>query len=158
MFFYIYSKKKNYLRDTSDSSVIIYIPEDIFIKIIKIIKFKVFILTAKKYDCFHQYKSNEFYTFINEKIENESLIYDSKYLNNLNNKEFKNQEEKDNYKKKFTEQILKSIETKNQLYKIMIDNFSDELILKNEEEIINSFNYNKDNYNKSLKHYIKTNE
>ena len=40
----------------------------------------------------------------------------------------------------------------------MIDNFSDELILKNEEEIINSFNYNKDNYNKSLKHYIKTNE
>ncbi len=157
-YFYIRKNRSLKWREKSDSLSIKTIPEDVLIKIVTKIKNHIILLTAKKYDISNQYDPEEFYKQIQNDKAIESLIYDSKYESLINSKGFTNEEEKENYKKEYTENLLKSITAKLELIRTLGDNFNQDTIINFEFQVLKNFGYTRDEYVSAIKENMNNKE
>ena len=128
-------------------------PLETLIVILKVVKQQICLLTFKKNYYTRKYNQEEFFKFINESEENEDLIYNTKFKENLMRMQFTNQEEKDNYKKEFTLKLLDDVKTKYEIIKSLAENFNADTILKIEMAVINSYNYYQIEYVKAIEKY-----
>lgn len=131
------------------------ISEKIMRKILKKIKRKAIIFQVNIYDCNQQYDFNEFWTNLKNK---EKMIYDDTFMRELGQKISIGEDDIENYKKQYAEEIINQIKKKQKCKKIMLGNYSNTMLSKFEKNIVLSYKYTVEDYQKSLKFYLKTNE
>ena len=157
--FYKRHKKRNNENKETDSfsSITLFneIPEKIMRKIIKKIKTKAIIFYANRNDCNQHYNSEEFWTTL---AINEDLIFDDSFFKECSEKKITSKEELENYKKQYSDSIINEVKMKQNSKKMMIDNFSEEILSKFEKSTVQLFKYTQIEYHKSLKFYLSINQ
>lgn len=117
------------------------------LRILKRIKRKILIFKANLHDLSKNYDSEE---FINNLNENHQIIFDEDFIKECEEKNIKNIEEIENYKKIFINNIVNDVNMKQKCKKFLLTNYSQDIYLKTIKNTVLSFNYTYLDFKKSL--------
>jgi len=150
-------KKKNTQSLDSFSSIILFneIPEPVMVKVLRKLKQKILVFKANLFDLSKEFSSDEFLKHLNSQ---EEIIFDEDFFKECEQKNIKNIEEIEKYKKTFIKKIIKDIEMKQICKKHLLRNYSEDKYLKLVKNTVLSFNYTYEDFKKSLEILISRNE
>lgn len=131
------------------------IPEKLLQKIVKKLKNKIVILLANKFDCLHRYFEQEFWGHL---LDNQSLVFDNNFEQSLKNENLLTKTQIDEYKKIFCEKIIDNIRERQNFKIHTASQFNNEILLRYESALINSYHFSNQEYVKAIRLYSQNNE